>query len=885
MRQISDTSLAALQQLSGIEPVIIVKVWWGGTTAISYCDRKFEAENLVGRLAEISNIEDIIDINAAASSVSLSITLDDSDGSIKDIYDVTDIHKVRVQVYQWFSNLPLTEAFIIFEGEIASPIIWSEGARTLKFDVITKLEDREVGFSAEEGQFEFIPASIVGKAWPLVFGRVAGIKALQLSEAPSAIFSFGFGIVNNEIWQQEIDALSAASAEAYANSQEAYQAGIGNAIIAGAYKQFGSMPDDPNLALQHDNAAQQYFAQASEYAAEFLELEAEIAAKLIEWDLQKSYEYRVITITQTNLPVGVPLVVEFSNYTANAIVVGTEIILTNLTELPDINELVGTNEYIFGDLTDDYLRTDRGQKFVWFDGGTQVRIRDFPRYFIASLGHVEILNVWARNRHGRAVVPTGWYTVEHTSYSVPNAQFGNLDATRIIFETPLTSRPGEWEDGDIEIDCVSSIGPNIVDIMEWVIARFCSLGTDSTSFNHVRALVNAYPANFALTTRMDVVKFLQDVVFQSRCAIWINDRKFFLRYLPEELTAVDTIGDSDVESSSLTLTSTDTERVVTKFTALWRERQNQNEPNKIIYRNNILKYGLHEEEYDFYIYNNQELVAKSAEFWMIRKSNTWKILRFKAILHKLRLETFDPVEVEFNEVIAAETAITGIIQKATFDPDDDTILMEIWLPVRLGEMHKYIYANPMEREDIYPPEDDPNIRTGNPFEGALGTIAPVNIFPPYQAITYSILNPFTQGRSLPIGDAGDEAPGSLVTALHPSNIDQSRPLGIEQFNNEKRTQIAPIQSVSFRQMIPGTWPGLVVSKVSDNLYNVSTYFKGLSNTPTTIQVKILKIRAGSTIPTTAPLQVHRAVWLDESTGVQRFEYWAQPPIWMQLDGL
>lgn len=889
MRTISDASLEVLNKMAGIEPVIIVKIWWTKNgLPFKYCDRQYEQEELIGQLLEISGIEDVVDINAAASSVSLSVMLDDSDGEIKDIYNTKDIHKVRVQVLQWFSSIPITEAFVIFEGEISSPIIWSEGARTLKFDVVSKLEDEEVGFSAEEGRFNFLPNSIIGKAWPLVFGRVGGVKALPLTEAPSAILAEGFGIVNDEIWQEEMDDLNAAANEAYAQSQLAYQAAIGNAIIAGAYKQFGSLPDNPDLALQHDNAAQQYYAQANEYMAEYLRLQEEIAANQLLWDDQLQYEVGARPITQTNLPTGVPLVVEIGNYTANAVVVGNTIVFTNLTETVDVNEKVGTNQYAFGDYTDEYRRVNRGQKFVWVDGGTQIRIKDFPRYFVASLGHVDVINVWANNRNGKAVVPDSWYTVDHATYTVPGNQHGNLTATRIIFSTPLTSRPGEWEDGDIEIDCEAAVGPNVVDIMRWVINRFCSLEVDLPSFNYVRNRVDKYPANFALTERRDVIQFLQEIAFQSRCAIWINDRKFYLRYLPEKLDPVDTITDDDIEVNSLILTSTETERVVTKFTALWRERANQSEPNKIIFRNNVRKYGVHEEEYDFYIYNNQELVSKSAEFWMIRKSNTWKKLQFKVLLHKLRLETFDPVEIDLMEQIASTDPVVGTIQQATFNPDDDTISMEVWIPVRLGEMVEYIYAHPMLKEEYYPPrgqDADPNIKTGNPFEGARGELAPISTFPAYQAITYSVLNPFTQGRDRYIYDTSDQSPGSLITALSPSNVNQSRPFGIETFNNEKKTTVKPIQEVAFKQLLPGTWYGAVVSKKNDSVYEVAVAFNGFSKARTTVEVTLGLIRTGSEIPVGYPLTVHRAVWFDTLTGMQQFEYWAQPPIWVPIEEL
>ncbi len=42
---------------------------------------------------------------------------------------------------------------LIFRGKISSPVVWSEGDRTVSFNIISQIEDAEIGFSPEEGQF------------------------------------------------------------------------------------------------------------------------------------------------------------------------------------------------------------------------------------------------------------------------------------------------------------------------------------------------------------------------------------------------------------------------------------------------------------------------------------------------------------------------------------------------------------------------------------------------------------------------------------------------------------------------------------------------------------------------------------------------------------
>lgn len=883
MRTLSAASLAMIQQTSGVEPVIVVRVYWGGSTYTNYSDRKFSNDALVGKLLQISGIEDIVDINQNASSVELTVMLDDTDGSIKAIYDNVDIHKTYVQILQWFKGIPFSDAFVIFEGEIASPITWSEGARTLTFNVMTKLESTEVGFAAEEGQFTFFPADLAGQAWPVVFGSVNGVSLLPITDPASAVLASGFGIVDDEVWEAELQDLSDAISEALDKEREAYQLHLNNAFIAGAFKPFGgSLPDDPDLAEQYDNAAQQFYAQANQYAEERIKLQLERQQKELEYDQQKALEFRVLPITSTNLPTGFPIRVEIGNYTANALVIGGQIILTALVEKPDPNMKIGTNAYGFGDKLDTYERQDRGQKFVWVDGGTAIKIFGLPRYYIASLGLVNVINVWAQSKYGRSVVPRNWYTVVPVNYN-------GMLATQIIFPTPITSYPGEWQDGDIQIDCTSAIPPNAVDIMLWAITTYSTLGYDVNSFNYVRARVNAFPMNFCLTERKNIVQFLQEIAFQARCAIWINDRKFFLRFLPEALAPVETLTDADIEVDSVTVTSTDTERLVTKFTAEWRADSFQDKPCKIIFRYNIQKYGLHEETYDFYAYNQQACVEVAAQFWMIRKSSTWKYINCKALLHKLRIETFDPVQFSFAENLVANGPVTGIVEKATFNPDDDTIEISAWLPVRLGEMSEYQFAYPFDKQVIYPNRNDPNIRTGNPFENATGQLVPPFLIPPYKQITYSRGNPFTQGRGEPIADAAFTEPGSVVVALDPRQVNQQRPNGLSAFNNEKKYTIKPIDQYNFRQAVPASFYGVVISKSESETggtvqkYRVGVYFLGLSNEGKVVEVTVPQLAEDAVLPEGYPLIVNRVVWITENDRVPTVELIAQPPIWVPAE--
>ena len=160
MRSLSANALTTIATKLGTEPVTIIEVDWVEDNAFAlYADRIIGT--IQGKIYEIGDLDNVINVSDSDSSQELDITLDDTDGTIKAIFDTHDIHKRSVRVYQWFEGMDLTDRFLLFAGKISSPITWDERGRTISFTIISQLEDKEVGFSPEEGQFEWLPAAMV----------------------------------------------------------------------------------------------------------------------------------------------------------------------------------------------------------------------------------------------------------------------------------------------------------------------------------------------------------------------------------------------------------------------------------------------------------------------------------------------------------------------------------------------------------------------------------------------------------------------------------------------------------------------------------------------------------------------------------------------------
>ena len=209
MRNISQAGLAKLASRYGNEPITIIEVdWVDGSTAV-YADRTIG--DIPGRIVEVGDLDNAVNVNGNGSdgqstggstaSQELAITLDDTDGSVKAIFDSQDVHKRPARVYQYFSGLDLADKFLLFSGKINTPISWSERDRTVKFTILSQLEDLEIGFSAEEGQFPYLPSDLVGKTWPMVFGTAVNYQALQINKAVKGTTLAGVGVLSGmDLW-------------------------------------------------------------------------------------------------------------------------------------------------------------------------------------------------------------------------------------------------------------------------------------------------------------------------------------------------------------------------------------------------------------------------------------------------------------------------------------------------------------------------------------------------------------------------------------------------------------------------------------------------------------------------------------------------------------
>ncbi len=1158
-RTLPANAITEIAKPLGVEPINIVGVdWVGNGTEILYADR--DLTGVLGRILELGEFDEIVKATGN-STVSVRVSLDDTDGELKTIYNTTDLHKKRCSVYQYFGGLSLADKFLLFRGEISTPVVWDEGKRTLSFDILSKIESEEVGFSPEEGQFPDVSPAAIGKVWPLCFGSVAHVPVVKTSDVIRGNLVTTIGIpdatlplkrkqlvFNLNDYVKALAYYSKVMQVAYTiarppidiasdylvtiKTEDALKQAVEN--YSGLYEDYKEQLDKlielldqaptPDRAagiqaaidattpivasLQYELSLYKPQLDYTEAYKEYVEIEVDNAqyefemigklreaiVKTLEYINETAFELNRIDavmaqqqhLSQTVFTVvnghkfpqsteirlickGMILIGSFvgdvftmtriepryrniaiapRQTTGQSIITQDSISAYGMTvqvksmDLTDLNafwiadattELAGnycllsTGKIIkvsdqigtkcFFDLEEiridkekekpyepaeekdlttwlwgqiaasgareytvkererklrealskdakDSLKTmeDRLEKLIELidEAPTEDRRRGIQQAIYRDMGAYEsiVANLRVprkdkleayryisreefnnflklenlhRKEYWRAAQPPvidvpGNYAVtgpdvvgaisevapvilpswlpflkdqllsdlEEINTKLPNDQtilvdkiprttlwvaeggtdvtldtsyqekyicnilpstiqavyanravngfkrlvpvpssyyikneadnYGPYSCTTITLRKPLSEYDDEGWEGDLYVSLVSSVGPNTALIIKWILQQYTNTLIDDTSFDYVEDRLTNYPSHFALFNKEDALSLVEKIAWQARCNLLLKHGTAYLQYLSEIPDSVATIEQSDIEHESLEISYSDTEELVTKFVAKWKTHYQQDDDNKTILRHNIIKYGNIEKEFDFFIYNIESLVIKSATFWMIRYANTWKKIKFKTFLTNLKVESFDAITIDLGDSLVASSSVLGLVEKASYDSNDYSITIECWLPVRAGEMATYDYAFPADlpADTVFPTIEDvaAGIAGG---DSRIPTGTSFSLRQPHET-EYIELRPKDYGSRFP-SDAADTVPLNPLAGYYEVDFKIQK---ISEYLMRTLPGVASIatdRSAGQRPDQPepedNNWIGRVDSYVSGAMYKVS----------------------------------------------------------------
>ena len=735
MRVFPTSISGELNKKLAIEPILILGVEWSEGEEVLYSDRKIDGEEYPYPLVvSLGDFDTSTTFSGSGDTQNTSVVLNDIDGHLKNITNTIDIHKRKASIYLCFAGLPVTERVLLFQGQINSPITWDESARTLGFDILSKIEDTEVAFSMEDSEyFPFVPPNDRGKVWPLVFGSVCHMQGVPVTALRKGFLAEGVGVKDPTLEErlcqaQKLKCATKPAADAAADPPvdpiNDTQGSNLSKIVGPGGKKF--VVDQQCVTRRFNEICAILFdkAQQDQYVKNVFEVrggdqfpqnqQIEITVNGVRFEGVMNGE--VFTVTYVYHP-GLE---EIDNPPCKEIKDASR----GFRHVPDAGSGSwtigngGTTATYIGPALDTALKCEDGtglslrekvvdgagaswdyygqfekSRFIWLPPGSDVFLTSESEIInIISLLPGSVLEVAAYRNFGDTSllveVPTDYYTVhnvDYDGYQVVEVRL-NKKLSLIVDE--------DWED-EIYVSFESSVGPNPVDVIEYLVGKYTDLTLDEASFESVRTSLENYPANFYMKSRPSVLNLINDIAYQFRCAAVVRNNIISLVYLSKEPSSVRTFTEADIVANTFQVTFTQTEDLVTRHEITWSPTDapvNKDDPVDLTFvlKQNVPKYGVSEQSYQYFTQNTFDTILKSATFWMIRKCNTWKYVEFESPIKHLDLEIFDCITLAIDEYPGTK----AVIHEAHYNADNNTVKFKCWTPILSGTNSTYQWAWP-----------------------------------------------------------------------------------------------------------------------------------------------------------------------------------------------
>jgi len=700
--------VAKLNTLEGTAPLLVVKITWPLTGVVYYSEipLTFGIIDCFAAIKTFSTLQGEVTIDNVGAYSGASVTLlDDNSQTLKGIFDANQAEGAAVEVYHWYSALPDTDAMLLLRGVVKSDIDYSDGARTLSFNIENTKEGALVGYALED-EVDIISRDVspemVDQPWPLIFGTVLKSKALRLERTlettlavtfnqDSSVYKFtdGYKFPQDTPITVEIAGIGftgTMAGNAFTVTEKVVPIFTDldiDARVVGPYQYspFVFWLDD----VEDIKNKFVYITDGTDTMVNFCtDQDGAECWFRHPWTLDRNFVLVDNTWTVTEVAkLPRPSWLSVWNYTINPLYD-----IPNLVSLYDIGRsLGGVIEYqsVFA--------------IKWkIEAGARVVLKpaDTDEVYIANLIESDsLLEVFAyRTLNGERIfvpVPSSYFTYDVADTALlagaSNPPVSGTTVTTITFAKPLSIHYGEnWEE-DIYVSLKSTVDDNAADIIEWIIDTYLSYGVDATSFSIAHDQVQYCPMGFTLNELKDAWALCTELAWQARCAIWSSNDDVFLKYLSEVPSAYAKIfSNTDIELKTVALSCIPAEDVVTYIEATYKKEYRPLEPYEeeqlLTYKTTDEKFKENEKQWDFYAYNIEDMVRLSLNFWGYRAVKQWRKVDFNSFLINLRLEVFD--FTQFSTYILGQNTIPGYLLKSHFESDDSRMTFEMLLASYVG---------------------------------------------------------------------------------------------------------------------------------------------------------------------------------------------------------
>jgi hypothetical protein len=758
MKQLAAELAARINLAAGTEPLIILQIDWP-SGPVNYGDRDVTlgVTQVVGAIASLGGLAEALQSTNAGSIGAVSVTLNDTDGSLQTRMKDTAIEGLAATLFLAYADSE--DLSSLLTGRITSDIGYQERTRQLTFNLET-LKSREVGYAPAAGDVTGLLRDAEGKPWPLVFGSVIKLPCQKVTGTVNGktqtfmaedLSTTSFVIdTNDSLPTGTIDARLRVKTWAIFDIRSEDQAYYFPFISSPAAERWvwllmsGSFTDNTfNIST---NNKDYYTSLTIQSRGDALNDPAVlwVAAGV---NLAGKFCY-ISSIGRINFCIGQQgtkcvFATPWLDSANDPVALGSGTI-NNVAGVP--KAAWGAYKYpnyysytspVFGGTTSSLSYHTFNTDLI-AAASDEFRILGTDRYVINLAPTTTVHQVFAKrtvdSKTELVAVPSSYYT------KYLNNTLGiRSNCAYLEFTVSLDEREEGWADSEIYVTQTSSLTANSVSAIEYLIDTYTDYSfASSTYITALKTHYNLFPIGCAIRDVRDVLELVSDIAYQSRLAVQFSGSTFGVKCLSESpdqyvtragyatrgAAGIVDLTVAQIDGPSFAMSFRPIEDVATKLKVTW-QRDLSVDALTYEYFNNEDTFGLQESAENYWIYNIEGLVKLSADFNGYRKSNAWRRIKATSYLPLAAYQPFDPMSV------TVDTLSANTLDGQVINLDHDTLEHKITVDVELASKTGVV--------TLGEPVIDTNYWSGDPANPVTGwTTAPASVVTGLAEMDYTI---------------------------------------------------------------------------------------------------------------------------------------------------
>lgn len=690
MKTITAAAQTILNTQKGVDIRIILKIDWAspfGTEYYGPVTTTIGTLNVQGRIGSMSDIVSAVGPDYGASTASVQVVLIDPDGNLYLKMLASAVEQAPVTIYAHVAGTGEADLIELLRGEMGSPIAHTDAVREFGFDIVSPIRSTPATYTLDQDLDSSVPDESDGAVVPLCMGVPRDVPAVLYRRGPES---------------RTIEDFDSSDTKFEIESGPTFPSGVLTLRVEGEMISATVANDEVTVA-----------GAAGRNVAKYAGL---LTANRPSNDPDKNNPFVVFCQDASKDHVGNYVIVDANDVPGvNGSPRRNFCVYQKGTKLVFERPWTGVNQGLWivpAGVSYDVKR----YAFEWINGlavnanqwqtqaGAHVTVfkdsngtgREEADYLVNAIPSTSVLRVRAYRTYQQGVlglterrlvaVPESLWTWSNVSVQVADGSGSlvSITATRIRFPVALGALNQGWDDAQVFVTLRSSVGTNIADQIKWLLENRTNVDPNNASFNAAATKLTKYRADFAILADRDALEVAHDLAFQGRSALILNGAQARLTYLSEAPTAADfQLKESNIRRDSFRFELSYVEDVKTVYRAPWRTNYTGDRERLVRRRKNVSTFGVRIEQREFWAFQRNSLVRKSADFWNRRRSRCWKLVRCEASIQALAADVLDIPSVQFPFTLLP-IGVLGRVFEVRYTPKPNTLSFLVWIPHESG---------------------------------------------------------------------------------------------------------------------------------------------------------------------------------------------------------